>query len=147
MKYSQGRTGRIFSLRLEHGDMIPECIESFAKDKDIKAGYVIVVGGTDKGDIVVGPRVSDAPKPQKMVLPVNGAHEILASGVIAPDETGQPLLHIHGSLGRSGQSVTGCLREGISVWLVCEVIIHEILDIDILRAYDQKTGFKLLEIP
>jgi uncharacterized protein len=146
MKYSQGRTGRIFVLRLEQGDTIPGCIENFAKDKNIKAGYVIVVGGTDKGDIVVGPRVSDAPKPQKMMLPINGAHEILASGVIAPDDSGQPLLHIHGALGRSGQTMTGCLREGIGVWLVCEVIIHEILDADILRAYDHKTGFNLLKI-
>lgn len=36
MQYSEGTIGRVFTLRLENGDKIPDCIETFAKDHDIK---------------------------------------------------------------------------------------------------------------
>jgi predicted DNA-binding protein with PD1-like motif len=29
MKFSEGRVGRVFLVRLEHGDIIPDCIERF----------------------------------------------------------------------------------------------------------------------
>ena len=35
MKASEGRVGRVFVIRLEHGDMIPDCIERFAEEKKI----------------------------------------------------------------------------------------------------------------
>lgn len=36
---------------------------------------------------------------------------------------GQPKLHLHAALGRSGKTTTGCLRPGVKTWLVGEVII------------------------
>ncbi len=32
MKFSEGRIGRVFILRLEDKDKIPECIEQFADE-------------------------------------------------------------------------------------------------------------------
>ena len=52
-----------------------------------------------------------------MLLPIDGAHEVAAVGVIAPGEDGKPVLHIHGALGRSGKTTAGCLRPGVTTWL------------------------------
>ncbi len=146
MKSTEGKIGRVFILRLEDDDKIPSCIENFALEKGITAAHVTLFGGVDEGDIVVGPRKSNENPPDPMYLPLDGAHEIVASGILAPDEEDRPVLHIHGSMGRSGHTVTGCLRKGVSVWLVCEVVIYEILGTDVKRIAEKESGFKLLTI-
>jgi predicted DNA-binding protein with PD1-like motif len=80
-----------------------------------------------------------------MLLPIDGAHEVVGGGVLAPGEDGKPALHIHAALGRSGQTMTGCLRHGVTTWLVGEVILYEILGAKVLRIQDKQSGFELLE--
>ena len=146
MKASEGHIGRVFVVRLEDGDVLPGCIERFAEEKGISTGHVILVGGIGSGEVVVGPRNSEEKPPQPMLLPVDGAHEVAGVGIIAPDEDGKPVLHIHASLGRSGQTLTGCLRPGVKTWLVGEAIIYEITDTDARRLPDKESGFNLLEV-
>jgi predicted DNA-binding protein with PD1-like motif len=146
LRASEGKLGRVFVIRLEDGDKIPDCIESFAEDSGICAGHVILVGGVGGGQVVSGPRHSDQMPPDAMLLPVDGVHEVMGVGVLAPDEKGKPILHIHGALGRSGQTLMGCLRPGVSTWLVGEAIIYEITGIKAKRATDKRSGFDLLEI-
>ena len=45
MKVSEGRIGRVFVIRLEDGDVVPECIERFAQEKEITVGQIVLVGG------------------------------------------------------------------------------------------------------
>ena len=146
MKISEGRIGRVFLIRLEDGDVVPGCIERFAEEKGISFGHVVLVGGIGSGEVVVGPRYSDERPPQPMLLPVDGAHEVLGVGVIAPGEDKKPVLHIHASLGRSGKTTSGCLRPGVTTWLVGEVILYEILGVDATRVKDEESGFVLLDI-
>jgi len=146
MKASEGNIGRVFVLRLEDGDIVPECIERFAEEKGISVGHVIMVGGIGGGEIVVGPRDSEEMPPAPMLLPVDGAHEVLCMGVIAPTENGKPVLHIHGALGRSGQTMTGCLRPGVKTWLVAEAVIYEITGAKATRTLDKQSGFTLLDV-
>lgn len=145
MKACEGQVGRVFVIRLEDGDVIPECIERFAKDNGVSVGQVILVGGIGDGKVVVGPQNSEEMPPQPMLLPVDGAHEVVGIGVLAPDENGKPILHIHGALGRSGQTMTGCLRPGVTTWLVVEAILYEILGTKATRVMDKKSNFALLE--
>lgn len=146
MKASQGQIGRVFVIRLEAGDVVPGCIERFAEEKGIRVGHVIMVGGIGGGEIVVGPRRSDVMPPEPMLLPVDGAHEVVAVGVLAPGDDGKPSLHIHGALGRSGKTMTGCLRPGVTTWLVAEVILYEIVGAKAARFRDEKSGFELLDV-
>ena len=127
MKACEGRIGRVFVIRLEDGDVVPECIERFAEEKRVSVGQAILVGGIGGGDVVVGPRRSEGMPPEPMLLPIGGAHEVVGVGVLAPNEGGKPVLHIHAALGRAGQTMTGCLRHGVTTWLVGEVILYEIL--------------------
>lgn len=146
MKATEGKLGRVFIIRLEDGDKIPDCIESFAADKGVSTGHAILVGGVGSGQVVSGPRYSGQMPPDAMLLPVDGVHEVMGVGVLAPDEKNKPVLHIHGALGRSGQTLMGCLRPGVNAWLVCEVIIYEITDIKAKRVNDKRSGFDLLEV-
>jgi predicted DNA-binding protein with PD1-like motif len=145
MKASEGRTGRVFVIRLEDGDGIPGCIEDFARDNGVSMGHVVLLGGVAGGQVVVGPRHSDERPPDPMLLPVDGAHEVLGVGLLAPGQDGRSVLHIHASLGRSGQTTTGCLRPGVSTWLVGEVILYEILGARATRLKDKESGLALLE--
>jgi len=145
MKVCEGQIGRVFVIRLEHGDVVPEAIERFAEEKGVSVGHVILLGGIGDGEIVVGPRRSEERPPQPMLLPIDGAHEVAGVGVLAPGEDGKPILHIHAALGRSGQTVTGCLRPGVRTWLVGEVIVYEVLGANAVRVMDQESGFALLE--
>jgi predicted DNA-binding protein with PD1-like motif len=146
MKASEGRMGRVFVVRLEDGDVVPDCIERFAAEKGISVGHVILIGGIGGGEVVVGPRDSEERPPEPMLLPVDGAHEVVGVGIIAPDKAGKPVLHIHAALGRSGQTLTGCLRPGVKTWLVGEAIIYEILGAKVSRLPDKASGFDLMEV-
>ncbi len=145
MKATEGHMGRVFVIRLEEGDVVPECIEEFARKNSVSVGHVILVGGIGGGQVVVGPRRSDERPPEPMLLPVDTAHEVVGVGVLAPGEDGTPVLHIHASLGRSGQTMTGCLRPGVTTWLVGEVILYEILAVKVARVMDSASGLALLE--
>jgi predicted DNA-binding protein with PD1-like motif len=146
MKTTEGKIGRVFVVRLEDGDMVPASIEKLAVEKGIKVGHVVLIGGIGGGQVVVGPRQSDQMPPDPMLLPIDGAHEVAGLGIIAPDKDGHPRLHIHAALGRSGQTVTGCLRFGASTWLVGEAIIYEILGTSAKRMPHPESGFDLMEM-
>jgi uncharacterized protein len=146
MKSSEGKIGRVFILRLEDGDMVPECIEKFALEKGIKVGHVILIGGIGGGQVVVGPRKTEEMPPDPVLLTVDGAHEVEGVGIIAPDKDGKPVLHIHASLGRGGRTLTGCLRPGVKTWLVGEALLYEITGTSARRLPDKRSGFSLMEM-
>jgi predicted DNA-binding protein with PD1-like motif len=146
MKASEGRPGRVFVIRFEDGDRLPESIERFAEGKGVGVGYVILIGGIGEGRVVVGPEDSEERPPKPMILPISGACEVAGVGVLAPDEAGKPVLHIHAALGRSGQTMTGCLRQGVNAWLVAEAILYEITGAQVRRVMSEAAGFRLLEV-
>lgn len=146
MKYSEAKQGRIFVIRLEDGDIIHEEIEQFAREKAIKAGTLIILGGADEGSrLVVGPEDGrkDTIVPMEHIL--DNVNEIAGVGTIFPDENGNPALHMHIACGRRTSTVTGCVREGVKAWHILEVILFELVDTTALRAFDSTTGFELLQ--
>ena len=146
MKYSEARQGRSFVIRLEDGEVLHEEIERFASDKGIQAAVLIVVGGADEGStLVVGPEEARASPVVPMEHKLQDVHEVVGTGTIFPDAAGRPVLHMHTACGRKSSSVTGCVRAGVKVWNVMEVIVLELLDSRSRRRYDPTTGFDLLD--
>jgi predicted DNA-binding protein with PD1-like motif len=146
MKYSQAHPGRIFILRLEDGEILHETIEAFAREHSITAAAVIAVGGADEGSkLVVGPEEGRSKPVIPMEHVLDNVHEIAGVGTIFPDKAGKPVLHMHIAGGRKDRAVTGCVRRGVKVWQVLEVIISELVDTRAHRAFDENTGFELLE--
>ena len=145
MKATEGRMGRVFVIRLEDGDVVPACLEEFAEKNGVNVGFVTIIGGMAEGNIVTGPRKSDEMPPDPMLTAVEGAHEVVGTGVIALDEAGNPKIHLHAALGRADKVIGGCLRPGVKTWLVGEVIMCEILGVASKRVFDEKSRFALLE--
>jgi predicted DNA-binding protein with PD1-like motif len=146
MRFSEARQGRVFILRLEDGEIIHEAVEKFAKQKGVNAAAVIVLGGADRGSrLVVGPQDGCADKVVPMGTVLGDVHEMTGTGTIFPDEEGVPKLHMHISTGRNERSITGCVRNGVRVWLIAEVVILELIDTGAMRKLDRTTGFELLD--
>jgi len=146
MKYSEARQGRIFVLRLEHGETVHQVIENFASDRGITAAALIAVGGADTGStLVVGPEDGGARPVTPMERILDNVHEIAGVGTLFPDETGTPMLHMHMACGRKDKTTTGCIRSGVVTWQVMEIILLELLDTPGRRLMDPDLGFKLLD--
>lgn len=145
MKFSECKQGRTFVIRLEQGDVLHAEIERFAREKCINAGVLVVVGGADKGStLVVGPERGDTFPVTPMTQILDNVHEIAGTGTLFPDGNGRPILHMHIACGREKTTTTGCVREGVKVWQVMEVILIELTQVTSSRVLDTRTGFHLL---
>jgi predicted DNA-binding protein with PD1-like motif len=145
MKYSEAKQGRIFVIRLEDGDIVHEVLEQFAIDHNIQGASLIAVGGADdESRLVVGPEEDRGLPLNPMTLQLEHAHEITGTGTLFRDDEGTPLLHMHMSCGRKKKTVTGCIREGVKVWHVMEVVLFELVDCSAKRLVEQPLGLKLL---
>jgi len=145
MKYTQGKPGRVFVVRLEDGEVIHEVLEKFARDVRLTAATVAIIGAADKGSkLVVGPKSGTSMPPVPMEKGLEEAHEITGVGTIFLNENGEPILHMHIACGRAGETVTGCVRRGVKVWQMAEVVITELVGVNARRELDPRTGFELL---
>jgi predicted DNA-binding protein with PD1-like motif len=146
MQFTEGSIGRIFALRLEHGERMPDALETFAAEHGVHSGFALMVGGVDDASrIVVGPEDGTVLPPVPMVLALAGVHEVAAVGLIFPDEHGRPMLHMHAAFGRGDGARSGCIRAGIVTWRVLEVILLEVTGLSAARLPDEATGFTLLQ--
>jgi predicted DNA-binding protein with PD1-like motif len=145
MKFSEARQGRVFVLRLEDGEIVHEVIEQFAVDQTIEAASLVIIGGADDGSrLVVGPKEDRGLPLNPMKLQLENAHEVVGVGTLFRDEEGTPLLHMHMACGRAGKTATGCIRDGVKVWYIMEVIIHELVGTSARRTVEEPLGLKLL---
>ncbi len=145
MLFSEAKQGRTFIIRLEDGEIVHETLEKFAVEHSIKAATLIILGGADKGSrLIVGPQQGRATPIMPMQHELYEAHEVTGTGTIFPDEEGNPILHLHMACGREENTVTGCVRDGVKVWHVMEVVMFEITSTTALRKPDPQIGFKLL---
>ena len=146
MKYSEAKRGRTFVIRLEDGDIVHEEIERFAREQSIRAGTLIIIGGADEGSrLVVGPKDGHSRPAEPMEHVLDNVREVAGTGTLFPDENGEPLLHMHMACGRNTSTVTGCVRRGVKVWQVMEVVLLELVDSTAARRLDDAIGFPLLE--
>jgi len=132
--------GRVFVLALETGECVKEEVEGFARDNKILNAKVTILGGMLEGSsFVVGPQL-DGGKVGAPISPIDhtiyAPSEFAGVGTIFPNEAGDPILHLHGSVGREGQSSTGCFRGKAKAWLTLEVIIEEMVGNGPIRMYD-----------
>lgn len=147
MKYSEATLGRVFVIRLEHGDVVPEAIEGLAREKEIRAGALVILGGADTGSrLAVGPEDGEDIRPGMPVMQqvLKGVYEGVGAGTLFPDESGRPVLHLHLACGREASTVSGCSRAGVVVWRYMEAVLFELTGTSGRRAFDPETGFKML---
>jgi predicted DNA-binding protein with PD1-like motif len=146
LNYTEANLKRIFILRLHNDEILHEVIEKFAAEKQIKSALCFFLGGAqEKSKVVVGPKDGKAMPPEPMITLLKGVHEGLGVGTIFTAEEGKPKLHMHASFGRNETTITGCIRLGVEVWQIGEVVILELAGGTAKREKNKETGFEFLE--
>lgn len=147
MQFTEANLNRAFILRLHDGDHLPDVIEQFAAKNKVSSAICFFIGGAkDNSRVVVGPRNGNTAPPEPMVTLLNGVHETCGVGTIFMDEEGKPKLHMHTSFGRNEKTVTGCVRLGVDVWRIGEIVILELTGGKARRTKNKETGFEFLEV-
>ncbi len=150
MKSVQMTKGRVFVLTLDSGENIKSEIEGFCKNQNIVSAKITILGGVEAGStFVCGPKLVDGHSTEPIVpttYTTDAPTEMAAVGTVFPDEKGNPVMHLHGSLGRNGSSSTGCFRDQMVAWLTLEVIIEELTGAGPVRKHDSVTGVSPLFI-
>jgi len=147
MKFTEAKLGRIFILRLHDKDHLPDVLENFAQKQHIASALCFLIGGAkEKSRVVVGPKESDTLPPEPVITLLGGTSEIVGVGTIFVNEEGEPKLHMHASFGRGEKTITGCVRMGVDIWHIGEVVLLELANAEASRALNKKTGFEFLEV-
>jgi predicted DNA-binding protein with PD1-like motif len=144
MKYTSGKTGRVFVARIEHGEDLLKSLEDLAKKEKIKSGIVFLIGALHNGSLVCGPvKAVMPPLPFWQNFP--GPAEIAGIGTIF-EEGKSPKIHLHSAVGRGRRALVGCIRKNNKVFLIVEAVIIEIKGIKAARELDRQAGLALLRI-
>lgn len=139
MEYAKGSIGRVFTVRMEHGDDILHELEGLAKQEDICSAMFVLLGAVKEVDLVVGPKENMVP-PDPQWDKLRDVNEVIGVGNIFL-QNGNPKIHLHSAAGRGRESRVGCLRNASSVFMVVEVFIMEIEGINAIRQFDESKGF------
>ncbi len=146
MKYTQTTLNRVFILRLGQDEILHETVERFAREQNIRSAILWAVGGADAGSqLVVGPRNGAARPVIPLFTRLPDVHEITGFGTLFPDPAGLPVLHMHIAAGRRERTRTGCVRAGVKVWQILEIVLLELGSNPAARVRDAATGFNLLD--
>ena len=142
MKYVEMTRGRVFVLTIDTGEVIRRVIETFCSDHGVRNAKVTILGGMQTGSSYVsGPILENGVETTPIrptVVKTSAPTEFHGVGTVFLNESGQPILHLHGSLGREGSSSTGCFRENAVAWLTMEVVIEELVGDGAVRRLDKE---------
>lgn len=138
MDYRKGSIGRVFAVRVDHGEDVLSELSGLAIKENIKSAFFVMLGAMGSADIVTGPKDKVVP-PTIVWSKFDDVREIIGAGNIFW-ENGAPKIHLHGAAGSSKGVTMGCIRKAAQAFMVVEVFIVE-MDIAVKRVYDEKIGF------
>ncbi len=144
MKYAHGDFGRVFLLKFEDRDDVLAGLKDVASREKIKIGTIMLLGGMRSAGVVSGPREPVIP-PEPMWMNFQDGREVIGFGTLFRKGE-DPVIHLHGAIGRDKETTVGCIRKDTSAYLVIEAIIAEIIGIQAYKAVDEKTGLVMLEL-
>lgn len=136
--------GRVILARFDHGEEIVPALGALCAKEKIASGWFFLFGAVTEGELVAGPRTADLPPdPVWKAFPM--PHEIVGMGSVATRD-GAPSIHLHSSLGRGREALTGCIRKEGEVFLVVEAMVLEIAGVRASRPLDARFGLELLSV-
>ncbi|MEW6427513.1 MAG: DUF296 domain-containing protein [Thermodesulfobacteriota bacterium] len=139
MDYREGRIGRVFAVRFDHGDDFLEELTALARRERIGCAWFHLLGGIRRAEVVTGPKEPTMP-PEPVWHRIVDPHEVVGMGSIFFDgET--PKIHLHTVLGHHGQTLCACMRGSTEVYLILEAYITEITGIAAARPFFPEGGF------
>lgn len=144
MRYSEGTFGRVFLVKFEDSDDLLAGLKEIAAREKVRVATIMLLGGMRSGGVVSGPKEPVIP-PEPMWTVFQDGREVIGFGTLFRKGE-DPVIHLHGAIGRDRQTLVGCIRKDASVYLTVEAVIAEIIGIDARKVVDAKTGVAMLEL-
>ena len=141
MQYTQGKPGRIYYIKLDHGEDVRETLTDFCRKEKITSGWFQMFGALGSGDLIVGPEENKLP-PKPVFSKINMPHELVGMGSILEGGSG-PSIHMHTAAGRGSDAIVGCIRGNSEAFLILEILLVEVTGLDVKRIPDENG----LELP
>ena len=126
MDYRKGSIGRIFAVRIDHGEDVLGELSGLAVKEEIRSAFFIMLGAMGSADLVTGPKDKVVP-PTIVWSKFDDAREILGAGDIFW-ENGAPKIHLHGPPGAARELLwvasgkrhrhSWCLRYLLLRWIL-----------------------------
>ncbi|MFA5039425.1 MAG: PPC domain-containing DNA-binding protein [Candidatus Omnitrophota bacterium] len=142
MEYRQGRLGRIFVLKFSHKEDVKKSLEGFLKKEGLKTAVFVFLGAFGEGRLVTGPKKAVVP-PEPNYAAFKDGWEVLGLGTVFPGNG--PQVHMHASMGKKRKTLTGCVRQGVGIFMVIEAVVFELKGVKAAKELDPKTGLNLLK--
>lgn len=127
---------KVFALRLKPDQDLRQSLKTFAKEQNLKAGFILTAIGSLKQATIrfANQSISTVLSDKFEILSLNGT--IATSG-----------MHIHISISdQEGKVIGGHLDNGCIIYTTAEIVIGASKDLTFMRTIDQRTGYKELEI-
>jgi predicted DNA-binding protein with PD1-like motif len=137
MDYRKGSIGRVFIVRVDHGEDLLDELTGLALKEDIKSAFFMVLGAMGEAKLVTGPREKSVP-PDIVWSEFNDVREVIGAGNIFM-ENGSPKIHLHAAAGSKEGLTMGCIRKMAEAFMVLEIFIMEV-DIKAERLFNEKIG-------
>jgi predicted DNA-binding protein with PD1-like motif len=144
MQFQEARLGRLFVLKFSHGEDLLQGISEFAITHNVKAAWMQFLGALKQGKLVGGPKEPELP-PAPVWQEFSGTWEMVGVGNLFW-EGDSPRLHVHGALGKGGETLMGCFRQETEIYLVVEALLWEITGLNACRRHDPGLGVSMLEL-
>ncbi len=137
MDYRTGSIGRLFAVRIDHGEDVIAEISKLALKENINSAFFVMLGAMAEAELVTGPKEKVVP-PTTVWSAFDDAREIIGAGNIFR-ENGAPKIHLHGAAGNSKSIIMGCFRKKAQAFMIVEIFIVE-MNIAAERVFDAKLG-------
>ncbi len=144
MQYTKAKLGRIFLLKFSDGDILLDELEKFSRKERLKTAVMVFLGALKSGKLVTGPKKPVIP-PEPNWKNFKDGWEALGIGTIFTNKKG-PQIHVHTTMGKKNEVLTGCVRKDSKIFLVIEAIVFELTGVNATKQIDPRTGLNLLKI-
>lgn len=127
---------KVFALRLKPDQDLRQSLKTFAKEQNLKAGFILTAIGSLKHAKI---RFAN----QSVSTVLNDKFEIISlNGTLAT--TG---IHLHIAIAdKEGKILAGHLDDGCIIYTTAEIVIGASEEFSFIRTIDKQTGYKELEI-
>lgn len=124
MEAEEFQPNRWFRLSLGDGDPLKESIRSFAEQEGVELGWLQVLGELEDGSVASGYEAPDFT--DKILVNLEDNHHVLGSGTVEL-RNGEREVHLHGPMGRDGETGTGCWAGEQTVFRGLDVFLVELI--------------------
>ena len=137
-----GKIGRILFFRLSENEDLIDFIKKKAEENDVRAGILILIGALKSATI--GFYKAGTYKQVQLEEPLEIAS---CMGNIAIGKDDEIMVHAHIVVSNEeGKSFGGHLMKNSRVSVTAELMIIEGTNLDLFRAFDEKTKLNLLKL-